>query len=114
MTYLQGDVFWLDLNDPVESEPGGLHPCIIVQNDSYNRSAISTAVVCMCTSNLRLANAPGNVRIFKGEANLPDSTVANVSQVVTVNKSDLKEKIGRLSNTRLDEVINGIKNLLDK
>lgn len=101
-------------SDPAESEPGSLHPCIIVQNNSFNRSAIATVVVCMCTSNVSLANAPGNVRIFKGEANLPESTVANVSQVVTVNKTDLKEKIGRLSNTRIDEVVDGIKYLLDK
>ena len=114
MKYQQGDVFWLNLDEPEESEPAGRHPCIVVQNDSYNESQIATIVVCMCTSTTRLENAPGNVRLYKGDANLPNSTVANVSQIITVNKSDLTEKIGRLSNALLDKVLQGIKCLLER
>jgi len=114
MSYLQGDVFWLDLREPVGSEPGYRHPCIIVQNDEFNLSKISTVVVCMCTSNLVLENAPGNVRLYKGDASLPEPCVANISQIITINKSDLREKIGRLSNGQLAKVIEGITFLLNK
>jgi mRNA interferase MazF len=73
---------------------------VVVQNDVFNRSAIATSVVCLITSNLSRAKAPGNVLLKKGEANLPKASVVNVSQILTVDKAELAESIGRLSDAR--------------
>jgi mRNA interferase MazF len=112
MVISQGDVFWLDLHEPEESEPDYRHPIVVIQNDAFNRSKINTAVVCALTSNLKLAAAPGNVLLDKGEGNLPKSSVANISQVMTVNKGDLKEKIGQLSKRRVMEIAAGFEVLI--
>lgn len=113
MTIRQGDVFWIDLGEPKGSEPGYRHPHIVVQNNVFNRSRINTVVVCALTSNLKRASVPGNVLLKKGEANLKKESVVNVSQIVTVDKADLEEKIGTLSLTRTREVIAGLKLLLE-
>jgi mRNA interferase MazF len=107
MVISQGDIYWLVLDEPRGSEPGFRHPFVVIQNDAFNKSKISTAVVCALTSNLKLASAPGNVLLKKGEANLPKTSVVNVSQVLTVDKSDLIEKIGQLSKKRVGEVVSG-------
>lgn len=107
----QGDIFWVDLGEPSGSEPGYRHPHVVIQNNVFNRSRIKTVVVCSLTSNLHLAKAPGNVLLKKGEANLPKASVVNISQIFTVNKSDLSEKIGALSRERFNEVLDGV-NLL--
>lgn len=109
----QGDLFWVDLGQPSGSGPGLLHPCVVVQNDVFNASEIKTTVVCTLTSNLRRADAPGNVRLEEGEAGLPRKSVVNVSQIFTVDKSDLTEKIGSLSETRVREVVHGIQRLTE-
>jgi mRNA interferase MazF len=83
-----------------------------VQHDRFNRSAISTTVVAAITSNLRLAEMPGNVRLRKGEANLPRPSVINVSQLGTVDRTRLGEPVGRLSGQRLREVVQGLGLLL--
>jgi mRNA interferase MazF len=113
MVIKQGDIFWVELDEPRGSEPGYRHPHVVIQNDIFNQSKINTVVVCSLTSNLRLANVPGNVLLRKGEANLPKASVVNISQIVTVNKSDLRKKIGRLSNKRIYEIIDGIKLLME-
>ena len=94
MVINQGDVFWIDLGEPSGSAPGYRHPHVIIQNNLFNRSRINTVVVCALTSNLKRAEAPGNVLLAKGESNLPKRSVVNVSQIFTVDKSDLVEKIG--------------------
>ena len=109
----QGDIFWIDLDDPSGSEPGYRHPHIVIQNNLFNRSRINTVVVCALTSNLKRASAPGNVLLNKGEANLPKKSVINISQIFTVNKSDLLEKIGSLTRERFSEVYEGIKLLAE-
>ncbi|RQD67926.1 MAG: type II toxin-antitoxin system PemK/MazF family toxin [Desulfonatronovibrio sp. MSAO_Bac4] len=109
MVINQGDIFWIDLTEPSGSEPGYRHPHVIIQNNLFNRSRINTVIACPLTSNLKRAAAPGNVLLKKGEANLPKKSVVNISQIFTVNKSDLSEKIGSLKNGRFQEVLQGIK-----
>jgi len=113
MVIKQGDVFWIDFGEPAGSEPGYRHPHVVIQNNLFNRSRINTVVVCTLTSNLKRAAAPGNVLLKKGEANLPKGSVVNISQVFTVNKSDLIEKIGTLSKERLYQILKGIKLLTE-
>jgi mRNA interferase MazF len=109
----QGDVFWIDLGAPSGSGPGFLHPYVVIQNDVYNRSRIGTVVVCGVTSNLKRAEMPGNVLLEEGEANLPKRSVANISQLYTVDMDDLIEKIGTLSADRLQQILDGIYLLLE-
>lgn len=109
----QGEIYWVDLGEPKESEPGYRHPHIVIQNNLFNASKIGTVVVCTLTSNLQRAKAPGNVLLNKGEANLPKKSIVNISQIFTVNKNDLVEKIGQVSEKRLDEILDGIKLLTE-
>jgi len=97
------------LGEPSGSEPGHRHPHVVVQNNVFNRSQIKTVVVCALTSNLKRANAPGNVLLEKEEGNLPKQSVVNASQIFTIDKSQLDEYIGTLSSKRMGEVLNGIK-----
>jgi mRNA interferase MazF len=113
MVINQGDIFWIDLDEPSGSEPGYRHPHVVVQNNVFNRSRISTVVVCALTSNLKRAAAPGNVLLEPEEANLPKQSVVNVSQIFTVDKSQLYEKIGTLSKRRVREILDGIGLLLE-
>jgi mRNA interferase MazF len=109
----QGDLFWLDTGAPRGSGPGYRRPHVVVQNDVFNASRIQTTVLCAVTSNLSRAKAPGNLLLRKGEANLPRPSVVNVSQIVTVDKSILKEKIGTLSQQRVLEIVAGLRLVLE-
>lgn len=109
MVINQGDIFWIELDEPSGSEPGYVHPHVIIQNNLFNRSRINTVVVCVLTSNLRRANSPGNVLLEAGEADLPEQSVVNVSQILTINKSQLGEKIGTLSAERIRQILDGIR-----
>jgi len=109
MVINQGDIFWIDFEVPDGSKPGYRHPHVVIQNNLFNRSKINTVVVCTLTSNLKRAIAPGNVTLKKGEANLPKKSVVNISQIFTVNKSDLIEKIGTLSKDRFLQILQGVK-----
>jgi mRNA interferase MazF len=109
----QGQVFRLDFGPATSSARAGRHPCVVVQNDLFNRSAIQTTVVCLITSNLRWANAPGNVLLKKGEANLKKPSVVNVSQVLTVDKIELIEYSGKLSGPSTGAVGAGLSLLFD-
>lgn len=113
MEIKQGDIFRIDLGVPHGSEPGYKHPHVIVQNNIFNLSRINTVVVCSVTSNLKLSKAPGNILLKKGEGGLKKDSVINISQIITVDKADLVEKIGRLSSTRIKQIIDGIKLLLE-
>lgn len=110
----QGDVWWADLGDPTGSAPGFRRPVVVVQADSFNRSAIRTVVVVPLTSNLRWGTAPGNVRMTSRATGLPRDSVANVSQLVTLDRSVLVERVGRLSPTRLQLVLAGIDTVLGR
>ncbi len=107
----QGEVYWLRLGGQ-RSEPRARRPTLVVQDDRYNRSPIATTVVAAITSNLRLAAAPGNVRLRKGEANLPRASVVNVTQLRTIDRSRLDEPVGKLGPRRLREVQHGLALLL--
>ena len=109
----QGDVYWIDLGAPSGSGPGYRHPHVVIQNNVFNRSRINTVVVCALTSNLRRAQAPGNVLLEVGEASLPKQSVVNVSQIFTVDKGDLVERVGTLSSTRVRQVLDGVSLLLE-
>ena len=113
MVINQGDIFWIDFSIPNGSEPGYRHPHLVIQSNLFNRSRINTVVVCTLTSNMKRAGAPGNVALKKDEANLPKKSVVNISQIFTVNKSDLSEKIGTLSKDRILQVLQGIKLLTE-
>ena len=108
MVIHQGDVFWIDLGEPRGSAPGYRHPHVVVQNNVFNQSRINTVVVCVITSNLARAAAPGNVLLRKGEAGLSKASVVNVSQVITVDKAELGARIGSLSPKRTREVVDGL------
>lgn len=108
-----GDVFWVDLGRPSGSGPGYRHPHVVIQNNLFNRSSMSTVIVCAVTSNLKRAAAPGNVLLRAGEANLPRRSVINVSQVFTVGKAALSERIGRVSKERLVQILAGIRLLTE-
>lgn len=109
MVINQGDIYWIDLGEPVGAQSAYRHPHVVIQNNLFNRSRIATVVVCALTSNLKRANAPGNVLLEIDEANLPKQSVVNVSQIFTVSKDQLPEKIGTLSLERIEQVLAGIK-----
>jgi mRNA interferase MazF len=113
MVIKQGEIYWVDLGDPRGSEPAFRHPHIVIQNNLFNSSRLNTVVVCTLTSSLKRADAPGNVLLQKGEANLLKQSVVNITQIFTVNKSDLEEKIGKVSEARLGEILDGIKLLTE-
>jgi mRNA interferase MazF len=109
----QGDIYWIEFEEPEGSEPGYKHPHVIVQNNLFNHSRINTVLVCPLTSNLKRGDSPGNVLLSKREANLPKSSIVNVSQVFTVNKSQLGDYVGTLSPERMRQVLDGIQLLLE-
>ena len=113
MVINQGDIYWIEVEEPEGSEPGYRHPHLVIQNNLFNRSKIRTVIVCPLTSNLKLANAPGNVLLEQGESRLPKKSVVNVSQILAVDKSHLDEYVGTLSPKRIREVLEGIKLLLE-
>lgn len=113
MAINQGDIYWVELEEPRGSEPAYRHPHVVIQNDLFNFSNINTVVVCALTTNLKRASCPGNIMLRKNEAGLPKKSVVNITQIITVNKSDLKEKIGQLSMSRIKEILEGL-NILFK
>jgi mRNA interferase MazF len=108
----RGEVWWADLGEPTGSEPGFRRPLVIVQADAFNRSRIATTIAVILTSNLRLLDAPGNVLIQAQEAELPRDSVANVSQVVTLDRDMLIERVGRLGNHTMIRLDHGLRLVL--
>lgn len=104
----QGEIWWADLPDPVGSGPGFRRPILVVQGDALNRSRISTVVCVPLTSNLGYAQAPGNVPLRPRHTGLPKDSVANVSQLVALDRTLLTERTGKLPRTQLDLVLSGI------
>jgi mRNA interferase MazF len=111
MVIEQGEIYWVNLDEPSGSEPVYRHPHIVIQNNVFNASRINTIVVCSLTSNLKRGLSPGNVTLKKGEANLLKKSVVNITQIYTVNKDDLAEKIGKVTKNKFKEILLGI-NLL--
>lgn len=108
----RGELWWADLGEPIGSGPGYRQPVVVISTDTFNDSRISTAIVVMVTSNLRLAAAPGNVKVTARETGLREDSVVNVSQVLTVNKEALIEGIGNLPSDRLREVEEGLRGVM--
>ena len=110
----QGEIWWAALGSPAGSEPGYRRPVLVVQGDSFNRSAIATAVCVPLTSNLRWAAAPGNVALRARYTGLPRESVANVSQVIALDRSALVERVGKLPASKIELVLNGIELVLGR
>jgi mRNA interferase MazF len=108
----RGEIWWADLPDPVGSGPGYRRPVLIVQANPFNASRIATVIVATVTSNLALADAPGNVRIGKSDSGLPQPSVVNVSQIMTLDRSVLTHKVKTLPGAVIDKVNNGLKLVL--
>jgi mRNA interferase MazF len=104
----QGEVWWAELPPPTGSEPGFRRPVVVVQGDALNRSRIATVVCVPLTSNLKWADAPGNMLLKSRTTGLPKDSVANVSQVVTLDKTTLTERTGKLSASNLELLLSGI------
>ena len=110
----QGDVWWAELDDPSGSEPGFRRPVIVVQCDAFNRSRIASIACVTLTSNLRLATAPGNVLLPAQLTGLPKDSVANASQIVTVDREFLTDRAGKLPRTKLELVLTGIDTVIGR
>jgi mRNA interferase MazF len=108
-TFKQGDIFWIEADPSRGSIPGSPHPHVVVQDDVFNRSRISTIIVCALTSNLNRATEPGNVRLEHGEGKLEKQSVVVVSQVSSVYKTRLGEHIGTLSDQRVQQILAGMR-----
>jgi len=108
MVVAQGHVYWANLPEPTGSGPGFRRPVLVVQGDALNRSRIRTAVCVPLTSNLRWADAPGNVLLTAQGTGLPKDSVANVSQIVTLDRTLLVRQVGKLSKRQLDLILGGI------
>ena len=108
----RGEVWWASLREPSGSEPGFRRPVLIVQDDAFNRSRIQTVIAIAITTNLELAKAPGNVLLPKKVTCLPRESVANVSQLITIDKSFLSERVGSLPLDLLEQVDAGLRMIL--
>jgi mRNA interferase MazF len=113
MVIQRGEVWWADLDEPRGSEPGFRRPLVVVQTDAFNRSRIRTTIAVVLTSNLRLVDAPGNVLVPKVQSRLPKDSVANVSQVVTVDRDVLSERTGKLPAATMAAIDQGLRLVLD-
>ncbi len=105
----RGEIWWADLPEPIASEPGYRRPVLVIQADSFSRSRIATVIAVVVTSNLRLALAPGNVLLPSKATGLPQDSVANVSQVITLDKAFLTERVGPLPSYLLELVEDGLR-----
>ena len=110
---IRGEVWWADLGLPLGSEPGFKRPVLIIQDNSFNRSRIQTVIVASITSNSALGEAPGNVYLNKEESGLPKNGVINISQISTIDKRRLLEKVGVLTRLTISEVNIGLEMILN-
>ena len=108
----RGELWWADLPNPVGSGPGYKRPVLVVQANPFNASRISTVIVATVTSNLALAEAPGNVRIGKSDSGLPQPSVVNISQLITLDRAILSKKVKALPGAAMDKVDAGLKLVL--
>ncbi|MTJ47721.1 type II toxin-antitoxin system PemK/MazF family toxin [Dolichospermum sp. UHCC 0259] len=108
----RGEIWWAELPIPVASEPGYRRPVLIIQSDEFNRSRIRTVIAAVLTTNLRLAEAPGNILVTTDETGLSQDSVVNVSQVITVDKSFLIEQVGQIDNSVMLLIDEGLRLVL--
>lgn len=108
----RGEIWWASLPEPAGSGPGYRRPVLVVQSDEFNKSSIRTTICAVITSNLRLADAPGNVRLTRRASGLGKDSVVNVSQLITVDKQLLTERIGRIAPAALRDVEAGVRLVL--
>jgi len=113
MVVRQGDVVWVRFPPARGSAPAGRRPALVLQHDRFNRTALNTAIVAAITSNVRYGALPGNVRLSKREGGLPRVSVVNVTQIATVDRSDIDSVAGRISLRRLSEVWDGVRLILE-
>ena len=113
MVIERGEIWWASLPEPTGSEPGFRRPVLVVQADAFNRSRLQTVVAVVLTSNLHLLDAPGNVLVPADAAGLPKDSVANVSQVVTIDRDFLTERAGRLRGRAMEAIDAGLRLALD-
>jgi mRNA interferase MazF len=109
----RGQIWWADLAEPRGSQPGHRHPVLVLQRDEVNASRLNTIVVCLLTSNTTLARAPGNTLLPARRTGLRRDSVANVSQIATLNKSDLEELVGAVPRDLMERVDEGVRWFLD-
>ena len=109
MVVQRGEIWWANLPEPIGSEPGFRRPVLVIQSNDFNRSRIATVIALVITSNIKLAQAPGNVLLPSKVTGLSKDSVANVSQVITIDKSFLTENIGTIPSYLLEQVENGIR-----
>lgn len=112
MVIQRGEIWWASLDEPSGSEPGFRRPLVVVQSNDFNRSRINTVLAVVITSNTRLAQAPGNVLLPAKSTGLDRDSVANVSQLITVDKASLTEKIGKLTTSQMQSVDDGLRLVL--
>jgi len=108
----RGEIWWANLPEPVGSEPGYRRPVLVIQDDMFTQSRIRTVIVVVITSNTQLAEAPGNVLLPREASGLPKDSVANVSQILTLDQAFLVERIGSLPNSLQEEVDEGLRTIL--
>jgi mRNA interferase MazF len=108
MEVKQGDIFWIEQDEPGGSEPGYRRPFVVVQNNLFNQSRINSVVVCALTTNLHRAQSPGNVLLDPSEGGISKASVVNVSQIFTVDKHSLEEYCGSLSPQKVEQILAGI------
>lgn len=113
MVIRNGTIYWVDFSPAKGSEPKGRRPGLVVQNNILNDSNLNTVVMVAITSTMKFGDLPGNVVLRKGEVNLPRKCVVNVTQIKSVDKKSIKEKIGTLSSQKLEQVREGIKLILE-
>ncbi len=113
MVTRKGSIYWIDFSPGKGSEPRGRRPGLVVQNDVLNDSQLNTVIVLAITSTMKYGELPGKVNIKKGEANLPKSCVVNVTQIKSVDKKSIKEKIGTLPSERMEKVYEGMKLIMN-
>ncbi|MEA3034062.1 MAG: mRNA interferase MazF [Sphingomonadales bacterium] len=110
----QGEIWWADLGDPIGSAPGYRRPVLVVQCDAFNRSRIGTIVCVPLTSNMKWAEAPGNVRLTARETGLERNSVANVSLIVAVDRAQLTERVGKVAERKMALVFAGVDAVLGR
>jgi mRNA interferase MazF len=108
VTVSQGEVWWADLGEPRGSKPGFRRPVVVIQGEGLNQSRIATVVCVALTSNVKWSEAPGNVRLPERVTGLPKESVANVSQILTLDRSELAERVGKLPRAKLELILSGV------
>ncbi|HEY0457690.1 MAG TPA: type II toxin-antitoxin system PemK/MazF family toxin [Pyrinomonadaceae bacterium] len=112
MVIERGQIWWADLPEPRGSSPGYQHPVVIIQSDDFNQTKLNTVIGAVITSNLDLAEMPGNVLLKKEQTELPKDSVVNVTQIITVDKTELLEYIGTISERKMEQIEKGLRLIL--